>query len=211
MQAGLLPLFPLPLVLFPRTPLPLHIFEERYREMIGEAIRDGTEFGVVLTRERAVANTGCTAAIDRVVQTYRDGRLDIMTNGRRRFEIVLLDQERSFLRGSVEYFDDDDPSEAPPELRERALESYRTLVEIGDEAPEPDLEDPQLSFQLANIVEDTDFRQLLLPLRSEQQRIAAFVDFCRDYIPQRRTIADLKRVQPMNGHSKKQIPPAGHA
>ena len=107
MQQGLLPLFPLPLVLLPRTPLALHIFEDRYKEMIGEAIRDRTEFGVVLARDREVLNTGCTAVVDRVLQTYDDGRMDILAGGRRRFEIVSLDQERAFLRGDVEFFDDE--------------------------------------------------------------------------------------------------------
>ncbi len=211
MQAGMLPLFPLPLVLFPRTPLPLHIFEERYKEMIGESLRDGTEFGIVLAREKAVLNTGCTASIERVLERYADGRLDILTLGRRRFELVSLDNDRAFLRGEVEYFDDEEPGPASAETRERALECYQELVELGETTPEPRLDDPQLSFQLANIVEDVDFRQRLLPLRSEEDRMRAFVDFCKDYIPKRRIIAQLRRVQPLNGHSRMHIPPVGSA
>ena len=63
MQEGWLPLFPLEVVLFPRTALPLHIFEERYKEMIGEAIAARSEFGVVLTREKGIVNVGCTATV----------------------------------------------------------------------------------------------------------------------------------------------------
>ncbi len=211
MQPELLPLFPLPLVLLPRTPLALHVFEERYKEMIGEAIRDRTEFGVVLARDREVLNTGCTAIVDRVLQRYDDGRMDILTAGRRRFEIVTLDQERTFLRGGVEFFDDEDLDAAPPDLRQHALEAYKTLVELGEDAPEPQLEDPQLSFQLANIIDDMDFRQTLLPMRSEPERMRAFVDFCREYIPKRRVVADLRRVQPTNGHSRLHLPPSGRA
>ncbi len=211
MQQGLLPLFPLPLVLFPRTPLPLHIFEDRYKELIDEAIRDESEFGVVLARQRAVLNTGCTAVIERVLKRYDDGRMDIVASGRRRFEIAELDQERSFLRGTVEFFDDEDLADAPPELRQQALENYRALVEMGEEAPGPDWDATQLSFQLANIVEDIDFRQALLPLRSETERIRAFVEFCREYIPKRRVIAGLRKVQPTNGHSRMHLPPPGLA
>lgn len=211
MQPGLLPLFPLPLVLFPGTPLPLHIFEDRYKELINEAIRDQAEFGVVLARQRAVLNTGCTAVVDRILKHYGDGRMDIVAAGRRRFEISSLDQERAFLRGEVEFFDDDDLEEAPAGLRQQALEDYKTLVVMGEEAPDPDWDAPQLSFQLANIIDDLDFRQALLPLRSEAARVRAFVDFCREYIPKRRAIADLRRVQPTNGHSRMHLPPSGLA
>src|ERR1700693_6448364 len=106
---GWLPLFPLQVVLLPDAEPPLHIFEDRYKEMIAEVLRDKIEFGVVLANEQGIVGTGCTAVIERVLREYPDGRLDILTVGRRRFEIVSLNEERSFLRGSVEYFDDEDP------------------------------------------------------------------------------------------------------
>ena len=108
MQQELLPLFPLQLVLLPGAGLPLHIFEERYKEMIGEAINDGTEFGIVLASEKGIVNTGCTAVVQRVVNRYDDGRMDIIARGRRRFEILLLNEEKNYLRGAVEFFDDED-------------------------------------------------------------------------------------------------------
>src|SRR5579884_1206656 len=108
MAQELLPLFPLETVLFPRTPLPLHIFEDRYKEMMNEAIERKTEFGVVQAGEKGIVNTGCTAAIDKVLRRYPDGRLDLLTSGRRRFEILDLDDGRSFLRGAVDFFDDDE-------------------------------------------------------------------------------------------------------
>ncbi len=114
MQDGLLPLFPLQVVLLPGSPLPLHIFEDRYKEMIGEVLRDKLEFGVVLASEKGIVNTGCTATIDRVLKEYPDGRLDILARGRRRFEVLLLNDERSFLRGAVEFFDDDEPDSSAP-------------------------------------------------------------------------------------------------
>src|SRR5271166_4997438 len=115
MQPGLLPLFPLQVVLLPGAELPLHIFEDRYKEMIGEVIRDRLEFGVILANEKGIVNTGCTAFIDKVLREYPDGRLDILARGRRRFEIMRLNDERAFLRGSVEFFDDfsDDAEESP--------------------------------------------------------------------------------------------------
>jgi Lon protease-like protein len=99
---GWLPLFPLQVVLLPDAELPLHIFEDRYKEMIAEVLRDKIEFGVVLANERGIVNTGCTATVERVLREYPDGRLDILTLGRRRFEIERVNEERSFLRGEVD-------------------------------------------------------------------------------------------------------------
>src|SRR5258705_13805307 len=100
---GWLPLFPLHVVLLPEAELPLHIFEDRYKEMIAEVMRDKIEFGIVLASEKGIVNTGCTAVVERVLREYPDGRLDILTLGRRRFEILNLNDERSYLRGAVEW------------------------------------------------------------------------------------------------------------
>src|SRR5271154_7478276 len=102
-MAKLLPLFPLQLVVFPRTQLPLHIFEDRYKEMVGEAIANQTEFGIVLAKEDGIVNAGCTVVVEQVVTRYEDGRMDILTRGARRFEIVLLNEEKVYLRGEVEF------------------------------------------------------------------------------------------------------------
>src|SRR5438067_2796119 len=77
MSKRLIPLFPLQLVVFPRTRLPLHIFEERYKEMVGNAIRDDSEFGIVLAKDEGIVNAGCTVIVDKVLEMYPDGRMDI--------------------------------------------------------------------------------------------------------------------------------------
>ncbi len=205
MQQGLLPLFPLPVVLFPRTQLPLHLFEDRYKEMIANILTDHSEFGVVLAKERSIVKTGCTAVIEKVLQRYPDGRLNILTAGRRRFEIQDVDDQESYLRATVEYFDDEE-SGAPPSLEQQGLEAYRRLREIDDSLPELRLGDPQISFQLAQGVEDVEFRLRLLRLRSEPERLKALVEFCESYVPKQRVIAGLKRVQPLNGHSTGRLP-----
>src|ERR1022692_4592121 len=132
MHEGLLPLFPLQVVLFPGAELPLHIFEDRYKEMIGEAVRDRTEFGVVMASEKGMVSTGCTATVERVLKQYPDGRMDILTLGRRRFEILLLNSELAFLRGSVEFFDDEMGEPASPENRKRALDGYNELQSLSE-------------------------------------------------------------------------------
>jgi Lon protease-like protein len=197
MQPGLLPLFPLQVVLLPGAELPLHIFEDRYKEMIGEAIRDRIEFGVILANEKGIVNTGCTALIDKVLREYPDGRMDILARGRRRFEIVMINDERSFLRGTVEFFDDEEESLATPEIRQRAIDGYK---EMSSEAI--DLEQPQLSFRLAQPVSDLGFRQALLVTRSEAERLRRLADFFPVHNLRRKRIQHVKDVAPRNGHGR---------
>jgi Lon protease-like protein len=202
MSATLLPLFPLQVVVFPRTRLPLHIFEERYKEMIGEALRASTEFGVVLAREGGIVNAGCTVVIDRVAKSYPDGRMDILTSGRRRFEVMSLDEEKDYLRGEVEFFDDEDAAPAPADLQYKALAQYKELVTLGAVEPryEPDLEDPQLSFQLAQSIGDLDFLSVLLRSRSESDRMRELNHFFSEYVPRQRESLRMKALAPLNGH-----------
>jgi len=209
MQQGLLPLFPLQVVLFPRTPLPLHIFEDRYKEMIGEAMRTHTEFGVVLARQNGILNTGCTATVEKVLKEYPDGRLDILTMGRRRFEILLLNEEQAYLRGAVEFFDDDEPAPAPAEIQRRVREFHLALWELWESGlfPDPAPQDPQLSFQLAQIIDDLDFRQFLLRLRSEAERMKKLAEFLEDYVPKQRLTVQVRRVAPLNGRGRSPFSP----
>src|ERR1039458_1605645 len=76
MPGELIPLFPLQVVLLPRAPLPLHIIEDRYKEMMQEVIAAEGEFGVVMSREQGILNTGCTATIERILRQFEDGRMD---------------------------------------------------------------------------------------------------------------------------------------
>ena len=204
MPEPLLPLFPLSVVLLPSTPLPLHIFEERYKEMMEMLIPAQTEFGVVLARDGGVVNIGCTATIERVVQRYPDGKLDLLTRGRRRFRIISLDDEKDYLRAVVEYFNDDEAGDVPPVLRQRAIDAYRALraIEPGGVTFEPRLEDPQVSFQLAQFIDDLDQRQTLLAIRSEVERLERLVEFLPEYVARREKILVARQLAPRNGHAK---------
>jgi Lon protease-like protein len=205
MPGGLIPLFPLQVVVFPRTPLPLHIFEDRYKKMVGNAIRDQTEFGIVLAKDEGIVNTGCTVIVEKVVKNYPDGRLDIVTIGRRRFEILFLNEESEYLQGEVEYFDDDSVDPPPQDLQDRALEQYKTLLEISEMQSygEPNLKDTQLSFQLAQVIPDPDFLNLLLRTRSEAARLQELNEFLSEFIPKQRQTEKVRRLAPQNGFGGK--------
>ncbi|MDP8979494.1 MAG: LON peptidase substrate-binding domain-containing protein [Acidobacteriota bacterium] len=204
MQQELLPLFPLEVVLFPRTPLPLHIFEERYKQMVGEALKSKSEFGIVLAGEKGIASTGCTASVEKVMKSYSDGRMDILTVGRRRFEIILLNNEKSYLQGAVEFFDDEEFEDIPDETAQRVLEAYAAVRDIEDQEPiaDPEMDDPQVSFQLAQVVSDLEFRQVLLALRSEAGRMRHLAEHFPAYASRQRQTQHIKAVAPRNGHGK---------
>jgi Lon protease-like protein len=205
MPEALLPLFPLGLVLFPRTSLPLHIFEERYKLMIGELLDSSREFGVVLAMEKGIASVGCTARIDRVSRTYEDGRMDIETTGYRRFEIEELDEQMDYLRGRVHYFDDEfDPAPPDEELIQRAIAGYFALRSLisGADLPEPRLNDNQLSFQLAQAVTDVQVRQLILMSRSENDRIKRLAEHFPLTAARERRKEHFRTLVPRNGHAR---------
>ncbi|MBC7928709.1 MAG: LON peptidase substrate-binding domain-containing protein, partial [Bryobacteraceae bacterium] len=183
MSNALLPLFPLQVVMLPGTPMPLHIFEDRYKEMIGEAISTSTEFGIVQAGEKGILNIGCSVTVEKVVESYEDGRMDIIVRGRRRFEIVLLDEEKSYLRGSVQFFDDEEGSDAPNDLRAMAIAGL-TALRSADDSEDiyiPDSRDPQLSFRVAWFITDLVLRQTLLGLRSEAERLRQLNAFLPEY------------------------------
>ena len=204
MQSGLLlPLFPLQVVLFPGAHLPLHIFEDRYKEMIGEAIKDHTEFGVLLATGKGLVSVGCSAGVEKVLREYPDGRLDILTRGRRRFELLLVNEERNFLRGSVEFLDDDLAS-ADLHDRERAIAGYEQCRKLASEAPlsAEELQNPALSFVLAEPVLDVGLRQTILSARSEAERMKCLADYFPKYLARELHVQKLKSVAPRNGHGK---------
>jgi Lon protease-like protein len=205
MASRLIPLFPLQVVVFPRTRLPLHIFEDRYKEMVGEAIRENSEIGIVLAKEEGIVNAGCTVVVEKVLQTYSDGRMDILTRGRRRFEIVELNQERSFLQAEVTFFEDDDFTEPPRKVRDQAISYYEALSQLASSQTRsaPDLGDPQLSFQLAQILPDLDFLNALLRHRSEAERLTRLNEYLAQYIPRQRIVDRVKASAPTNGFGGK--------
>jgi Lon protease-like protein len=198
--APLLPLFPLDLVLFPSTPLPLHIFEPRYKEMIGECLAQKKQFGVVRAQGEAVAEMGCTAEILEVVKRYPDGKLDIQTVGRQRFEVVEMNSERSFLQAEVLLIDDE-PGTPPKESIDRALELHAQILDtIGGENTIP-ADAPQLSYHLAGALPmDLDFKQTLLGVRSEVERIEGLIEFYEAILPKLRKAARRRQKAGGNGH-----------
>jgi Lon protease-like protein len=128
-----------------------------------------------------------------------------MTRGQERFRILDINQEKSYLQATVEFFDDDDINATPADLRDRALANYNALRGLTDieERAAVDLDDPQLSFQLAQILPDLDFLHALQRDRSETDRLKQLNQYLEAYIPRQRTIERVKAVAPTNGFGGK--------
>jgi Lon protease-like protein len=164
-------LFPLRIVLLPGEVVPLHIFEPRYQELIGECLEDDRPFGIVLEDDAGQRDVGTSAAVVEVLERFEDGRLNIVVRGGERFRVHEVTEERSFRTAEVETIEDDeDPADEG--VRQRALELFRTLrTLVGSEVEEP--ADEPLSFALAARVElGPAAKQQLLELTSERRRLA---------------------------------------
>lgn len=182
MEEVLLPLFPLEVVLLPEEPLPLHIFEDRYKEMVGACLKGKAagsgqqEFGVVLAKGREMHTVGCSARIVNVTRQYEDGRMDILTVGKRRFEILLTNEEKSYLRAAVEFFDDDGTDTPNDSEAEPAITLFREIIRRIRRAAEMPVHITRpyryLSFRLAaSLPLDLEFKQQLLTVRNEPERL----------------------------------------
>ena len=198
---ALLPLFPLDVVLFPGSRLPLHIFEPRYKEMIGECLAQHRTFGVVRAVEQGLAEVGCTAEIVTVVKEYTDGRLDLVTEGRKRFELLRVDEERSFLRAEVLMIDDE-PGAPRAEDTSRAVQLHSELLAIAGAKQDLSAADPALlSFYLAGSLPlDLDFKQKLLSLRSEPERLSLLISYLETILPNLHRAAHAREKAGGNGH-----------
>lgn len=200
-MASLLPLFPLDVVLFPGTPLPLHIFEPRYKEMVGECLANNAPFGIVRAQEQGLAEIGCTAEIISVTKEYPDGRLDIVTEGRNRFEVLQLNQERTFLRGEILPIADE-PGVPTREETDRAVQLHAEILTMAGAVQDLSAaHNTVLSFYLAGSLPlDLDFKQKLLELRSERVRITALAEYLQNILPKIRRASRARSTSGGNGH-----------
>jgi Lon protease-like protein len=183
-------------------PFPLHIFEPRYQEMITDCLVRKEVFGVVRIKEEGVANLGCTAEITNVVKKYDDGRMDILTHGRRRFEILEVDKARSYLRAEVMYLEDE-PGEARAEEIELARKLHAEIMELAGAEAEgaASVDQALLSFHLAGSLPlDLDFNQSLLAMTSEPERIQAVITCFETILPNLRRSVQARKKASGNGH-----------
>lgn len=166
-------LFPLALVLTPTERVPLHIFEPRYKELIGECIAEGTPFGLVLEDDAGRRDVGTLAEVREVAHVFDDGRMNILVEGGQRFRVMAWTQGRAFPTAEVEPLEDDAGEAPDAEATAAALAVFRKLAAVAEaEIDEPDGSSGSLAFEIAAHVDfGTEPKQELLELRSERDRL----------------------------------------
>lgn len=166
------PLFPLGLVILPTEVVPLHIFEDRYKLMIGNCIEDESEFGIVWLADGGLREVGCTARVAQVLERMEDGRMNILVRGERPFQLVRRIEDMPYPAGDVEFLEDDDAG-IDEELAAEARESYADLVElVTDERPGTDQLAELSAYGMAATIElSPEPKQALLEERSEDARM----------------------------------------
>jgi Lon protease-like protein len=166
------PLFPLGLVLLPREVVPLHIFEERYKTMIGECLDEQSEFGIVWISDEGLKDVGCTAEITQLLERMEDGRMNILVQGSRPFRLERRIDDMDYPAGDIVLLHDQEESE-DPEAGSHARERYAELVErVTDSRPsENDLGELDAYGMAATLDFALEAKQSLLELRSEDDRL----------------------------------------
>jgi Lon protease-like protein len=166
------PLFPLGLVALPGEMIPLHIFEERYKTMMNECLRDEREFGIVWLSDDGLREIGCACEIDRVLDRMDDGRMNLLARGTRPFRVLERQGHLAYPAGVVEFVHDrEEPVD--PELAGTAQKAYAELVKRAtDREPEAEELSDMTAYAMAATVDfGLDAKQGLLDLRSENARL----------------------------------------
>jgi Lon protease-like protein len=165
------PLFPLGLVLLPHERIPLHIFEARYRTMVGECLDREAEFGIIWLSDEGLKTVGCGARIDRVLERFDDGRLNILVEGTTPFRLLRRIEELPYPAGDVELLED--VADGAPEAADAARARYGDLVErVTDERPDAESLGELDAYGMAATLDvAADAKQTLLEERSERDRL----------------------------------------
>jgi len=217
-----LPIFPLPLVMLPNELLPLHIFEDRYRQMLTDIEQSGKLFGITLfepsdsvIQKPPTGSIGCVAEI-RESELLPDGRSNILVLGLVRYRLIgYADVDDPYLVGVVEFFEDDpvDAAEVGPladevfELFERMAKAAFKMSGSRGQLPQIQRTDPEsLSFLITAAFNfDNDKKYPLLEMTSTVARLAELKSILEKTVGQIEESADIQSVAKLNGHSKKKI------
>jgi len=190
-------------VLLPGMALPLHIFEPRYKLMIGRCLEEKIEFGMILASNNSLAATGCTAEIVRKIRDYPDGRMDIATEGRAVFRLNELLDERDYYEGLVEYVDDD-PGRTDSAKRTRLVEAFEKCHELLFGQPwaqgRGDAENTMAYRMAALLPIELEKRQTLLESRSEAHRRELVLGWMNELLPKLSERERARNRAGGNGH-----------
>ena len=205
-----IPLFPLGLVLLPLMPLPLHIFEERYKSMIGECLEKNKEFGIVYFNGSDIQAIGCTASIHKVVKRYNDGRLDILTRGEMRFEINEMVDHKPYLEVGVTFFDDklEENTDACQKLADNGMNLLKQFAGIsgvqGEYVFAEIMDLKSISFLIAGCEGFSyEEKQKFLEMSSTYERLEKSVGSLAKIIERTKITAEIQKIIGGNGNMRR--------
>jgi len=175
-EETVLALFPLKVVAFPGALLPLHIFEPRYRQLVADRLEDDSPFGIVFGTDDDYAEIGCAVDIQGILQKLPDGKMNIITRGRRRFRTIKPHESSAPYAVVRAAWFDDDPEEVPAELVGRAHELFRRAAQAKEWginlAVDVETDPAMLSWLIGGAMHLTnEARQELLELPSARKRL----------------------------------------
>jgi len=195
-----LPLFPLDMVLLPARKVPLHIFEDRYQQMIRECLEQKSEFGLLWGTDEQFSDVGCVAKVTKLVTEFPDGRMNIMIEGTSRFRLINRQDIHAYISGVVEKIEDDiEPYDIELGNHLKTLYSKTLKLTIGWTTPPPPTEDLSLiSYIVAsNLSLPLDQQQNLLEDRSVNSRLKIVSDILESALSH---LKEIKRRTRGNGH-----------
>ena len=203
-------LFPLGLVLLPQMPLPLHIFEERYKLMIGECLKKNKRFGIVYFNGTDIQAIGCTAIIQRVLKRYDDGRMDILAQGENRFEINEMYDNKPYLEAEVTIFDDklEENSAVCQELAENGMNLLKQFAGIsgvqGEYGFAETMDFKSISFLIAGCEGFSyEEKQRFLEMSSTSERLEKSVGSLAKIIERTKITAEIQKIIGGNGNMRR--------
>ncbi len=199
-----LPIFELPVVILPGELLPLHIFEERYKRMIGHCLDNAEPFGIVFRDEEGNAHRiGCMARVTEVLERFEDGRMNVVVAGEQPFKILERFEAGDFPAGEVEPIDasDEQGQEDDPEAASMAREAFAELVKrVSGEPPDVGELEAENSYGIAARVElPAETKQALLELRSEPDRMRMLGNALRALVAALARSREIAERARMNG------------
>jgi Lon protease-like protein len=205
-----IPLFPLGLVLFPGMPLPLHIFEERYKLMINQCLDQNKEFGIVLFNGHQIQDIGCSAIILKVLKEYSDGKLDILCMGKKRFFIKKLLESKAYLESEVIFFDDEIES-ISREWEDMAATGINLLLQTESVPPKEEglrllkkLDYKGISFLIAGSEGFTpEEKQVFLELTSTVERLRKGIGSLEKIVERNLITQEIQKIIGGNGNVRK--------
>jgi ATP-dependent Lon protease len=202
-----IPLFPLPIVVFPQEKRALHIFEERYKAMVRYCLDANEVFGMILVNDGKISETGCTVRISRVLHEFEDGRMDILVSGQERFMLLDIFQRHLYLSAQIKYMREP-MLVIRKDLREKVIAQHLKWLELNNERFNlSEYEVPYASYIVASKLPiPLDEKQKILQTPAETDRLMMLSVYFETVLPKVQTRVKTEQVIRSDGHTSA-LPP----